>query len=204
MKAAYKAVFCVTIYSMKTAIILHGMPTKKEYMMSRTPSQSNRHWLAWLQKQLILKNILAQTPEFPTPYNPKYKEWCKMFERFDINEDTMLVGHSLGGGFLVRWLSEHRTRVGKVALVAPWMDPRGIIKNDFFDFKIDPDLAKKTKQLSIFISSDDMKEVRDSVVVLRKTLKGRVRYREFSSKGHFDLEGLRSDKFPELRDELLK
>ena len=180
------------------------MPTKEEYMMPRTPSQSNRHWFPWLQKQLILKGILTQVPEFPTPYEPKYKEWCTMFERFDINKDTMLVGHSLGGGFLVRWISENKVKVEKVVLVAPWLDPRHIIKSDFFNFKIDPNLAKKTKKLSIFVSADDFKEVRDSVDVLRNALKSGVKFREFSNKGHFTKGDMKTDRFPELRDELLK
>ncbi len=57
---------------MKTAIIVHGMPPKEEYFNSAYPSQSNKHWIPWIQKQLILNGILAQTPEMPEPYDPDY------------------------------------------------------------------------------------------------------------------------------------
>lgn len=50
---------------MKTAIIIHGMPSKEEYFSSENPSSSNKHWFPWIQKQLILKGVLAQTPEMP-------------------------------------------------------------------------------------------------------------------------------------------
>jgi hypothetical protein len=33
---------------MKNAIILHGGPDKQEYYDPETPSQSNMHWLPWL------------------------------------------------------------------------------------------------------------------------------------------------------------
>jgi len=45
---------------MKTAIIIHGMPSKEEYFSPKTKSQSNGHWLPWIQKQLILNGILAR------------------------------------------------------------------------------------------------------------------------------------------------
>ena len=108
---------------MKTAIILHGMPSKEEYFNAESPAQSNKHWLPWVQRQLILNGILAQTVELPEPYEPNYEKWRSVFEQFHIDEETNLIGHSCGGGFLVRWLSENKIKVGKVALVAPWLDP---------------------------------------------------------------------------------
>lgn len=107
---------------MKTAIILHGMPDKEDYFEPTADAESNCHWLPWLQRQLIVKNILAQTPEMPEPYSPNYEKWCSVFNQFTVSEETNLIGHSCGGGFLLRWLSENKQKVGKVALVAPWID----------------------------------------------------------------------------------
>lgn len=111
---------------MKTAIILHGMPSKKEYYNPSSKAQSNKHWFPWIQRQLILRDILAQTPELPEPYEPVYEKWCSIFDQFKIDEETILIGHSCGAGFLVRWLSEHKVNVSKVILVAPFLDPEGI------------------------------------------------------------------------------
>jgi hypothetical protein len=37
---------------MKTAIIIHGMPSTEEYYDVNRPASSNCHWLPWIQKQL--------------------------------------------------------------------------------------------------------------------------------------------------------
>lgn len=38
----------------KSAIILHGMPSKEEYFSPAYASPSNSHWLPWLQKNLLI------------------------------------------------------------------------------------------------------------------------------------------------------
>ncbi|KKU91280.1 MAG: hypothetical protein UY23_C0002G0019 [Candidatus Jorgensenbacteria bacterium GW2011_GWA1_48_11] len=189
---------------MKTAIILHGKPSKKDYFSSRVPAESNKHWLPWLQKQLILKGILAQAPELPEPYKPNYEKWQSVFEQFKIDKNTMLIGHSCGAGFLVRWLSEHKTKVGKVALVAPWIDPDRTSKMSFFNFRIDPDLIKRTGGLTIFVSKNDYRDIVESAKKLKNTLKGHLKIKEFANRGHFTFDDMKTDRFPELLNALLK
>ena len=108
---------------------------------------------------MLVNNILAQTPEMPTSYSPNYEAWKKEFERFDINENTILVGHSCGAGFLIRYLSENNIKVNKVALVAPWLNVKHEEDFDFFNFEIDKNIINKTKDLKIFHSKDDMDEI---------------------------------------------
>lgn len=190
---------------MKTTIILHGMPSKEEYFNSDSPTQSNKHWIPWVQKQLILKNILAQTPEMPEPYEPDYKKWSLVFEQFKIDEETILVGHSCGAGFLVRWLSENNIKVGKVVLVAPWLNPNNEyeLKNNFFDFEIDKNLTSKTKDVTVFYSTDDEKYIIDSVDILKSKIEGII-FEKFTNKGHFTFGDMKTEEFPELIDTLLK
>jgi predicted alpha/beta hydrolase family esterase len=189
---------------MKTAIILHGKPSKDEYYDSNFPSASNYCWIPWLQKQLLINGILAQTPELPKPYEPVYEKWLKVFEQFNIDENTILIGHSCGAGFLVRWLTENNIRVGKVILVAPFLDPfRDEVKSDFFDFEIKKGLSKQTRELCIFYSTDDERSVTESVNQIISADK-EVKIKQFTNKGHFTLESMKTDKFPELIDYLLK
>lgn len=189
---------------MKNAIILHGMPDPgmKEYYNPSVPSASNAHWLPWLQQQLMIRDIATQTPEIPNSWKPDYPTWRKEFERYDITPETVLVGHSCGGGFLVRWLSEHPDiRVGKVVLVAPWIDPRRTNTTDFFEFVIDPLLKSRTADLVIFGSDNDFKSVQASIQIIREAVQD-VGYREFHNYGHFCTEDLKSVQFPELLEEL--
>ena len=62
---------------MKKAIIIHGSPSKEEFFDQKTPSPSNFQFLPWLQKELLLRDVIAQTPEMPAPYNPVYEESIK-------------------------------------------------------------------------------------------------------------------------------
>lgn len=188
---------------MSNAILLHGMPSKNEYYSSDYPSASNSHWLPWIQKQLLINEIDAATPEIPHAYQPDYTIWTKEFERFTINQHTSLVGHSCGGGFLVRWLSEHpEITVNKVVLVAPWIDPFREDTTDFFEFTIDPNLAAHTQGLWVFNSDTDSKGVHATVDTIRSTVNN-TEYKEFHNYGHFTLKSMKTQEFPELLDVLL-
>lgn len=187
---------------MKTAILLHGKPDKDEYYSNNYPSASNSHWFPWLQKRLLIRDIAAYTPEVPRCYTPDYAVWCKEFERFEITPQTILVGHSCGGGFIVRWLSEHpEIKASKVVLVAPWLDPNRDDTTDFFDFKIDPNLVERTKGTTIFNSDNDYASVQETVKILRDQIQN-VSYREFHNYGHFCHKDLGTEAFPELLEEI--
>ena len=191
---------------MKNAIILHGMPTKENYYNPDRPSQSNSHWLPWLAQQLIVRDIYAVTPEIPKAYETVWERWLKEVERFDINENTMLVGHSCGGGFWLRYLSERsKLKVNRVALVAPSFG-LGWDEEDrqamFDDFNLDSELVSRTKGIVVFNSTDDRDSIQESVKTVLGTVKN-VKYKEFTGRGHFTESTMHSTEFPELLEELI-
>jgi predicted alpha/beta hydrolase family esterase len=188
---------------MKNAIIVHGTCSRKEYFSDEKPTLSNQNWIPWLQKQLMMRDVIAYAPDMPYAFKPDYERWRLEAERYSIGPQTMLVGHSTGGGFWVRWLSEHPdVHVGKVVLVAPWLDPNNIKKTSFFDFEIDPTLVARTQGLTIFHSDNDHLGIHWSVDIFREKLIGH-QYREFHNYGHFCYEEMQTHTFPELLDELL-
>jgi predicted alpha/beta hydrolase family esterase len=189
---------------MKNAIILHGTTSKRDYYDPATPPLSSRNWQPWLQKQLLIRDIHGVTPEIPLAFKPDYDIWKREVERFDIGPETMLVGHSTGGGFWLRYLSEHPDlKVGKVVLVAPWLDPNNIKQTTFFNFEFDPDLVSHTKGLTIFNSTDDHEGIQWSVQIICQVIKG-WDFRNFENYGHFCLEDMHTAEFPELLHELVK
>lgn len=189
---------------MKTAVILHGMPSEESYIAQGRRS-ANGHWLPWIATELTKAGIEAHVPEMPEPYAPDYKKWSEVFEKFNIDENTMLVGHSCGGGFIVRWLSEHKdVRVGKVVLVAPWIDPtHKWAPNMFNDLVIDENLAERTAGITEMISLDDEQDELDTLAILKQKVKG-LEVMEFKDKGHFVTHHMGTNEFPELRDFLLR
>lgn len=160
------------------------------------------HWLPWIQRQLILHDVLAQTPELPEPYAPIYEKWCSVFEQFHIGKETALIGHSCGAGFLVRWLSENQRRVGKVVLVAPFLDPDGDeIESNFFDFKIDPKMIDRADSLHMLFAPEDDEEILSSVNQIKNAIP-RIRTIEIPGKKHFTYRDMKTQEFPELLDVL--
>jgi predicted alpha/beta hydrolase family esterase len=186
---------------MSNAILVPGRPDRDEHYDPTRPSNSEDHWFSWLKRQLILQDIHAVSIEPPFPFRPRYDEWVREFERFEITPETILVGHSCGGGFLVRYLSEHKDLyVGKVALVAPWTNPNrnpNSDTDDFFDFTIDPDFPARTAGVTVFISSDDGKSVIQTVELLRQHVNG-LDFKEYTDKGHFTIKTMGTKEFPEL------
>lgn len=187
----------------KNAIILHGVPEKQYYYDPSKPSESNAHWLPWLQKELVIRDIKADTPEVPLAYEPRWELWQREVERFDIGPRTMLIGHSGGAGFWLRYLSRRSDiRVGKVVLVGPWLDPNDTIEEDFFAFEPDRRVAARTDGLLVFHSDDDSDSVKTSVKRIVASVDG-VQLRTFQGYGHFKDDNLGGQRFPELLEELL-
>ena len=80
----------------KDAIIVHGWGAD---------SQSN--WFSWLAQELKKRGFSVQVPNFPNTNSPKLTEWLKFFEEnITINKDTILIGHSLGVPFILRFLEK--------------------------------------------------------------------------------------------------
>ena len=102
---------------------------------------------------------------------------------------------------MVRYLSEHKDlQVGKVALVAPWMNPDNNPRSDtadFFDFTIDPDFPARAASVTVFISSDDDPSVLKTVDILCQKVHA-LKFKDYTDKGHFVIETMRTAEFPEL------
>ncbi|MDQ5883213.1 MAG: serine hydrolase [Patescibacteria group bacterium] len=187
---------------MKNAIIIHGMPSKEEFESSKI-SPANSHFIPWIKNKLIQGGIDAISLDMPVPYNPVYESWKEVFEKSDINEETILVGHSCGGGFLVRWLSENKVKVGKVVLVAPWLDPEKYLNTGMFDFEIDPAFPNRSTKVIVMYSTDDEEYILDTIKILKEKTNG-IDFHEFQDKGHFCIEDLESEEFPELLNLILE
>lgn len=180
-----------------TAYILHSTCDKEEYFDAKYPSLSNFHWLPWLQKQLLIKGYNCQTPEMPSSYKPTYDEWKSHFDIYPVNKNTILIGHSAGAGFLLKWLSENKQPIKKLIMVAPWLDPNHENGN-FLQCTLGEDLEQYIDEIHIFYSIDDDTEgVTDTINILINKYPN-IKLHKFETMGHFCLGDMKTDKFPEL------
>lgn len=180
------------------------MPSKEEYLNPKNPKQSEDHWLGWLGSQLIARGITVHTPEMPQPYAPDYEKWQAVMDGFNVDADTALVGHSCGAGFLVRWLSENKIQVGKVAFVAPFLDPHhDEVDPTFFNFEIDGNMETRTKGIVMFTSPEDDAEIIESARIISEKISG-TQTVSLVGRGHFTLDSMKTEQFPELLDLLIQ
>lgn len=188
---------------MKNAILLHGLPSKEEYYNSGTPSASNAHWFPWLQNQLLIKDIQTHTPEVFKVYEAGWDDWVNEVERYDINIDTTAIGHSMGGGFWVRYLSEHPDlKIDKVVLVAPWLNINHEDDITFFNFKLNPKILGQANKFVVFASDNDHQDIKDTVDFLISKLTN-LNVKKFHNYGHFISGSMKTVEFPELLEECL-
>jgi len=188
---------------MPNAIIIHGKPRRENYYSAEHPSSSNFAWIPWVQKQLIIRDIKADTPEMPHAYLPDYALWQPELERFDITPETTLVGHSMAGGFLLRWLSEHpEVMPARVILVAPSLDPLRQNETGFCEFEIDSALTERT-QLIVMTSDNDSDKAEMSMNMIKAALPSAdiIMYPGY---GHFIPDHMGKSTFAELIEIILK
>lgn len=187
---------------MKSALILHGTCDKEEFFDKTAPSLSNSHWLPWLQKQFLCHNMLCQTPELPTPYNPNYNDWKKAFENYYDNDVKIVVGHSAGGGFMLKWLHKNpKVKLDKLILVAPWINTP-IEPAEFLKFSIKENALDNIKETILFYSTDDEPSIIESVNIILKHFK-QIKMMRFKNKGHF-VYGTIGATFPELWQSIIE
>ncbi|MFT5831925.1 MAG: putative alpha/beta hydrolase family esterase [Candidatus Paceibacteria bacterium] len=188
---------------MKNVIIIHGKPSKENYYDRDGYVSSNFGWIPWLQNQLLTRDIMPNVPEMPHAYLPEYELWKRELERFDVTPETTLVAHSMGGGFLLRWLSENKdVAPARVILVAPSLDPLRKNETGFCEFEIDPTLTDRT-QLVVMTSDNDSDKAEMSRKMITDALPS-TDVRMFSGFGHFIPEHTGKDTLEELVDIILE
>ena len=90
------------------------------------------NWLPWLKMELERIGISTAVPRFPTPEGQSLPNWTKAFQpyRNDLNESTLLVGHSIGCAFILNLLEGIDFCVPAAFLVAPFISDLGDPKFD--------------------------------------------------------------------------
>ncbi|MBI2044654.1 serine hydrolase family protein [Candidatus Pacearchaeota archaeon] len=103
---------------------------KKVYIVHRWDSSPESDWYPWLKKELIKRKFEADILRMPDPGFPKIDVWVNYLNENvkNIDKDTILIGHSVGCQTILRFMEKlpFDVKVGKVVLVAPWLELRGI------------------------------------------------------------------------------
>ena len=87
------------------------------FIFHGTEGYPEENWFPWLKEKLEAEGHKVFVPQFPSPpvVPAKINEWFDVLRNYEqyIDEDTIFIGHSLGGIFTLRLLErlEHPVKV---------------------------------------------------------------------------------------------
>lgn len=163
-------------------------------------SEAPKRWSQSLAEDLG-PDFMVYAPSMPNKQNARFEEWKIWFERYLalVSSSVTLVGWSLGGMFLVKYLVENvpKVEIEAVHLIAA---PAGDIVaeggEDCCDFAFLmsdlPRLESRVGEIVLWYSKDDIIVPYSEGEKYKKVLK-EAKFNEFIDRGHFLLS-----EFPEL------
>lgn len=187
-------------------LIIHGGDTFAtyddylEFLKTKEVDLEKLQYKGW--KDTIGKTLGEKyqviAPHMPSKNNAKYLEWKIWFEKFlpFLQDDIILVGHSLGAIFLVKYLSENTfpKKIQAIFLIsAPYDDD--ISDYSLADFVLPKNQGQFQKQAGkvfLYHSKDDPVVNFGDFEKYAKALPNATQ-RIFTDKGHFNQE-----VFPEI------
>lgn len=142
-------------------------------------------------------------PRMPNPQNAKYFEWKIFFEKYIplLDDGVILIGHSLGGIFLAKYLSEeiYPKKIRATLLVAaPFNTPHVHPYVDFNLLNSLEGLAAQGGAVFFYHSKDDQVVPFSDFENYRVALPG-AQFRTFEDRQHFNGEA-----FPEIAEDIRK
>lgn len=139
-------------------VVIHGGTTFDNYEdyilylknkeISLDKLKFRKDWKDSLGEELG-ENFEILSPRMPNGTNARYEEWKIWFDRIIplLNNDSIFIGHSMGGIFLAKYLSENdisRKIKATILVAAPFDDEDS--EESLGDFKLPLSLSKFTKQ----------------------------------------------------------
>jgi predicted alpha/beta hydrolase family esterase len=189
----------------KQIVIIHGgttFDTYEEYIEYLKSSEltlekiNRKDWKDTISSKLPDFEVIY--PKMPNSKNARYEEWKIWFEKLYsfLRDEVVLVGHSLGGIFLAKYLATNTfpKKIISLHLVAAPYDTE-IIKESLADFTLDGTVEKLgmiADKIFLYQSKDDTAVAYEDVEKYKRDVPSAVLV-SFEDRGHFTQES-----FPEL------
>ena len=187
--------------------LIHGgmtFKTKKDYLKwlktRKTVIKEQTKWSEDYLKKKLGNRFEIIKPRMPCYENAKYSEWKITFERYFpcLKNNLILIGNSLGGIFLAKYLSENKfpKKILSTYLVCPPFDNSLPGEDLVGGFTLKSNLSKiekQSKNLYLMFSKDDKVVPVSHAKKYAKKLKNAKIIIYKSKNGHFKMS-----TFPEI------
>ena len=181
-------------------VLIHGCPE----IDSETEIKYNeQHWLLWVKLSLEKRGIKVDNPLMPNAKKPVYEDYKRVLNELEINQDTVLVGHSCGGSLIIRYIQDMKKRVSKVIMVAPWKfnDEGTKYHEDFYNYEIEPFVKSYIEEVVYFTSDNEEDAGKKSLEIFQNILGGKTI--NIQNHGHYVEGEMGTNEFPELIEEII-
>ena len=117
------------------------------------------NWFPWLKKELEKEGHEVTVPKFPTPIGQTLESWIKIIKKYEdkINDDTIMIGHSLGAAFILNYLEQADREIRTAVLVSGYHEnlenPYKKLNKTFVDKKFNWDKLSELDSLGRFLLS---------------------------------------------------
>ena len=171
------------------------------YLKNRDVSlEKKKRWNGAYLDEKLGKNFTVIRPRMPLQDNARYGEWAIHFERYipKLRNGVILIGESLGGIFLAKYLSEHAfpKKIRATYLICPPFDNSLPGEDLVGGFRLKSNLSRIERNSPntslLFSRNDDVVPVTHAKKYAAKLKSARiVVYKHV--KGHFQIS-----EFPEI------
>jgi predicted alpha/beta hydrolase family esterase len=178
------------------------------FIFHGTEGYPEENWFPWMKEKLEAEGCKVIVPQFPTPpiVPAKISEWFDVLKKYEneITEDTILIGHSLGGIFLLRVLEKLNHPVREAVFVGAPIGERPILNYDrdeaFSGFNFDwENIKNKTKNFIVYQSDNDPYVGLENGKALAKNLGVDLTF--IPNAGHFNTKAGYTE-FPDLLEKI--
>ena len=102
-------------------IIIHGSFGSKD-----------GNWFPWLKEQLEKQNKVVDVPQMPIGVgNQNFENWSNILNKLTMNENTIIIAHSIAPIFVCKYLITNKIKVKKLIFVCGFNNYLGI--NEEYD-----------------------------------------------------------------------
>jgi len=93
------------------------MQNKRILIIHGWESNSKEHWFLEEKERLEKLGHVVIVPDMPNSFHPQQDAWVDVITNFAPDDNSILIGHSLGGVAVLRYL-EGSTKISKCILIA--------------------------------------------------------------------------------------